>query len=47
MKKERNLITVDLTNCKNWNECQKVMNLITNSSVKIMAQPLKNLKQIK
>ena len=35
IKKERNLIIVDLVNCKNWNESQKVINLITNSSVKI------------
>ncbi len=41
MKKERNLITVDLTNSKNWNECQKVMNLITNDSVKITTKKLK------
>ena len=41
MKKERNLIIVDLVNCKNWNECQKVINLITNSSVKITTQKLK------
>ena len=41
MKKERNLITVDLTNCKNWNECQKIMNLITNGSIKIATKKLK------
>jgi hypothetical protein len=41
MKKERNLITVDLTNCKNWNECQKIMNSITNGSVKITTKKLK------
>jgi hypothetical protein len=35
MKKKRNLISIDLTNCKNWNECQKIMNLITSGSVKI------------
>ncbi len=41
MKKERNLIIVDLSNSKNWNECQKVMNLITNGSVKITTKKLK------
>jgi hypothetical protein len=33
--KKRNLINVDLTNCKNWNECQKVMNLIRMINFKI------------
>lgn len=41
MKKERNLIIVDLVNCKNWNESQKVINLITNSSVKITTKKFK------
>ena len=41
MKKERNLITVDLSNCKNWSECQKVMALITNGSVKITTKKIK------
>ena len=39
--KKRNLINVDLSNCKNWNECQKVMNLITNGSVKITTKKIK------
>ena len=38
---KRNLINVDLSNCKNWNECQKVMNLITNGSVKITTKKIK------
>jgi len=41
-KKYRNLINVDLSNCKNWNECQKVMNLITNGSVKITTKKINN-----
>lgn len=41
MKKERNLIIVDLTNTKNWNECQKVITLITNGSVKITTKKIK------
>ena len=38
--KKRNLINVDLSNCKNWNECQKVMNLITSGKVKIKIEKL-------
>jgi hypothetical protein len=41
MKKERKLITLDLSNCKNWNECQKIINLITNGSIKITIKKLK------
>ena len=40
-KEERNLITIDLNNCKNWNECQKVIDNIISNRVKI------NIKQIK
>jgi len=43
MKKERNLITVDLTNCKNWNECEKIINLITNGLVKITTKKIKKI----
>jgi hypothetical protein len=45
MKKYRKLITVDLSNCKNWNECQKIINLITNGSIKITTKI--NLKKNK
>ena len=41
IKEERNLITIDLNNCKNWNECQKVIDNIISNRVKI------NIKQIK
>ena len=41
IKEERNLITIDLNNCKNWNECQKVIYNIISNRVKI------NIKQIK
>ena len=40
MKKETNLIIVDLSNTKNWNECQKIMNLITSGSLKITTKKL-------
>lgn len=39
--KKRNLITIDLSGCKNWDECQKVMDSITSGRVKI------NVKEIK
>lgn len=39
--KKRNLITVDLSDCKNWNECMKVIDVISSGRVKI------NVKQIK
>ena len=41
MKNKRSLITVDLTECKNWNECMKVINMITSGKVKITSNPLK------
>ena len=41
IKEERNLITIDLNNCKNWNKCQKVIDNIISNRVKI------NIKQIK
>lgn len=39
--KSGKLINVDLSNCKNWNECQKIMNLITNGSIKITIKTIK------
>lgn len=41
-KEERNLITIDLNNCKNWNECQKVIDSITSNHVKINVKQIKN-----
>ena len=41
MKNKRSLITVDLTECKNWNECMKVIDMITLGKVKITINPLK------
>ena len=43
MKNEkRNLINVDLSDCKNWDECMKVIELITSERVKINVTPLSN-----
>jgi hypothetical protein len=39
--KKRNLINVDLSNCKNWNECMKVMELITSGKVKLNVTTIK------
>ena len=33
--KQRSLITVNLSDCKNWKECMKVMDSITSGRVKI------------
>lgn len=41
MKNKKNLITVDLSGCKNWNECMKVIDMITSGKVKITTNPLK------
>jgi hypothetical protein len=40
-KKKRNLITVDLSGCKTWNECMKVMELITSGKVKLNVTTIK------
>ena len=32
---KRNTIQIDLSGCKNWNECAKVIELITSGKVKI------------
>jgi hypothetical protein len=32
---KRNIIQIDLSNCKNWSECMKVIELITSGRVKI------------
>jgi hypothetical protein len=33
--KNQNIIQIDLSGCKNWNECMKVIELITSGRVKI------------
>jgi hypothetical protein len=33
--KKQNIIQIDLISCKNWNECMKVIELITSGRVKI------------
>jgi hypothetical protein len=42
IKEERNLITIDLNNCKNWNQCQKVINSIISNPIKINVKQIKN-----
>ena len=37
---KRNTIQIDLSGCKNWNECTKVIELITSGKVKITVQEL-------
>ena len=32
---KQNIIQIDLSGCKNWNECMKVIELITSGRVKI------------
>ena len=32
---KRNIIQIDLSGCKNWSECMKVIELITSGRVKI------------
>jgi hypothetical protein len=39
--KERNLITIDLSGCKNWNECEKVVSMITSGKIKIKTNNIK------
>lgn len=33
---KRNIIKIDLSGCKNWKECEKVIGLITSGKVKII-----------
>ena len=35
MNKKQNIITIDLSGCKNWSEAQKVIELVTSGKVKI------------
>jgi hypothetical protein len=39
--KERNLITIDLSGCKNLNECAKVIDMITSGKIKITTNIIK------
>jgi hypothetical protein len=32
---KQNIIQIDLSGCKNWNECMKVIELVTSGKVKI------------
>ena len=32
---KRNIVQIDLSDCKNWNECMKVIELIISGRVKI------------
>jgi len=32
---KRNIIKVDLSDCKNWKECEKVIEMITSGKIKI------------
>ena len=41
MKKEKKLITIDLSNCKNWNECQKVIEMVDSGKIKINVTTIK------
>jgi hypothetical protein len=38
--KTKNIVIIDLNDCKNWNECAKIINLILSGCIKI------NVKQI-
>jgi hypothetical protein len=41
MKQKRNLITIDLSNCKNWKECQKVIEMVHSGKIKINVTSIK------
>jgi hypothetical protein len=38
--KKRNIIKIDLSNCKNWKEAQKVIELVSSGKVKITVEKL-------
>jgi hypothetical protein len=40
--KKRNLIIINLIDCKNWNECQKVIDSIISNRIKISVKQIKN-----
>ena len=35
MGKKRNLITIDLSGCKNWGEFQKIIEMVNSGKIKI------------
>ena len=37
---KRNIIKIDLSGCKNWNEAQKVIELVSSGKVKITVEKL-------
>jgi len=39
-KIKRNLIKIDLSGCKNWNECEKIIELVSSGKVKIKIEKL-------
>lgn len=40
LMKKRNIIKIDLSGCKNWNEAQKVIELVTSGKVKIKVEKI-------
>lgn len=38
--KKKNIIKIDLSGCKNWNECAKVIELVSSGKVKITVEKL-------
>ena len=38
--KQKNIIKIDVSGCKNWNEAQKVIELVTSGKVKIKVEKL-------
>jgi len=38
--KNKKIIKIDLSGCKNWNECVKVIELISSGKVKIIVEKL-------
>jgi hypothetical protein len=40
LSKKRNIIQIDLSGCKNWNECMKVIELISSGKVKIKIEKI-------
>lgn len=42
LTKKQNIIQIDLSGCKNWNECMKVIELISSGKVKIKVNEQKN-----
>jgi hypothetical protein len=45
--KQRSLITVNLSDCKNWKECMNVMDSITSGRVKINVDKINKENGIK